>query len=499
MTPPISISFGARLSALAAARGSAPAVTLVGTDGVERSLSYPELDRLSNRMARLLLERGAGPGRFVVVLLPNSLEHYVASFGAWKAGACVLPLSAAMPPRELAPLIELADPAAIVVKAEPPGWSADDRRLVRLSVDALGAFPDAPVEDRIPRPGKAIASGGSTGRPKIIVDPAPWARVPGGFVESIGQHLGMRSDQTQLIPGPLYHNLGFNWGSLGLFEGHQLIVLERFDPVRMLDAIERHRIGFMIIVPTMMGRVAALERARQADWSSIVGVAHTAAPCPPSVKRAWIDFVGPERLHEAFGATEGVGITMIRGDEWLERPGSVGRPFLSDLRILDPEGRPLPPGRVGEIYMRSRFGTGQPYHYLGGTAARATPDGFESVGDLGWVDEAGYLFPADRRTDLIITGGANVYPAEVEAAILEHDAVRDVAVIGLPDDDLGRRVHAVVELVPGRSLPAREELDRHCRERLAPYKRPRSYEFTDRLPRDESGKLRRSSLVADRS
>src|SRR5262249_27406951 len=212
---------------------------------------------------------------------------------------------------------------------------------------------------------------------------------------------------------------------------------QRFDANRFLDAVERHRAQFMIIVPTMMARVAALERARAADWSSIEGVAHTAAPCPAVVKRAWLDFVGPTRLFEAFGATEGVGLTVIRGDEWLERPGSVGRPLHSDLVILDDAGRPLPPGLVGEIYMRSRFATGKPYEYLGAGATKHAPGGFESVGDLGFVDEAGYLFPADRRTDLIITGGANVYPAEVEAALAEHRAVRDVAVVGLPDPDWG--------------------------------------------------------------
>src|SRR6185437_12069054 len=178
------------------------------------------------------------------------------------------------------------------------------------------------------------------------------------------------------------------WGTLGLFEGHRLVVLQRFDPNRFLDAVEHHRAQFMIIVPTMMARVAALPRARTADWSSIEGVAHTAAPCPPFVKRAWLDFVGPTRLYEAFGATEGVGITVIRGDEWLEHPGSVGRPLHSDLLILDDAGQPVRTGVVGEIYMRSRFATGKPYQYLGAGATKQAPGGFESVGDLGFVDDA---------------------------------------------------------------------------------------------------------------
>jgi bile acid-coenzyme A ligase len=401
-----------------------------------------------------------------------------------------------MPPRELDGLVSLANPAVIVRSNHAPRPAPV---VTSAELDDLDCHSDAPLPDRIPAPGKAIASGGSTGRPKLIVDPARYARLPGSFVETIGRHVGLGPDQVQLVAGPLYHNLGFNWGTLGLFEGHRLVVLQRFDPNRFLDAVERHRVQFMIIVPTMMARVAALPRATTADWSSIDAVAHTAAPCPPVVKRAWLDFVGPTRLFEAFGATEGVGLTVIRGDEWLERPGSVGRPLHSDLLILDEAGRPLPAGTVGEIYMRSRLATGKPYEYLGAGAAKEGPGGFESVGDLGFVDEAGYLFPADRRTDLIITGGANVYPAEVEAALGEHPLIRDVAVIGLLDSDWGKRVHAIIELEPGAEPPSEDALRAHCRERLAGYKSPRSFEFVDRLPRDDAGKLRRSALVDERS
>jgi bile acid-coenzyme A ligase len=490
------ISFGARLTALAAIRGDRPAITLVTADGTEQTLSWRELDRRSNRAARLLASRGAIPGRFVVVLLPTSLEHYIATYGAWKTGAGVLPLNPAMPPRELDALLSLANPS-VVVRSDRAGGPTPI--VTSAELDDRSNYSDDALPDRIPEPGKAIASGGSTGRPKLIVDPARYARVPGSFVETIGRHVGLAADQVQLVAGPLYHNLGFNWGTLGLFEGHRLVVLQRFDPNRLLDAVERHRVQFMIIVPTMMARVAALPRARTANWSTIEGIAHTAAPCPPFVKRAWLDFVGPTRLFEAFGATEGVGLTVIRGDEWLERPGSVGRPLHSKVVILDEAGRPVPPGQVGEIFMRSEFAAGKPYEYLGAGLTKRAHDGLESVGDLGYVDEAGYLFPADRRMDLIITGGANVYPAEVEAALAEHPQIRDVAVIGLPDPDWGKRVHAIIELEPGAEPPDVEALKAHCRDRLAGYKSPKSFEFVDRLPRDDAGKLRRRALVDQRS
>jgi bile acid-coenzyme A ligase len=308
----------------------------------------------------------------------------------------------------------------------------------------------------------------------------------------------MRIGQVQLIAGPLYHNSPFSWGPIGLFEEHTLVVMERFDAARAVDLIERHRVNFGFLVPTMMKRILDLPGLRREAFASVHAFFHTAAPCPSWLKRAWIDLLGPERLYEAYGATEAVGSTVIRGDEWLEHPGSVGRPQDCDLRILDEDGRDVPAGQVGEIYMRPRA-AGPTYRYLGSPPAAATPDGYVSVGDMGWVDGEGYLYLADRRVDLVIVGGANVYPAEVEAALLQHPQVQDVAVIGLPDADRGKRVHAVIQPRDPQAPPAVDALDAHCRTRLAPYKVPRSYEFLAALPRDESGKIRRSALVAERT
>jgi bile acid-coenzyme A ligase len=303
---------------------------------------------------------------------------------------------------------------------------------------------------------------------------------------------------VQLIAGPLYHNSPFSWGPIGIFEQHTLVVMERFDAAHAVDLIERYRVNFGFLVPTMMRRIIQLPDIARRDFSSVHAFFHTAAPCPPWLKRAWIDLLGGERLYEAFGATEAVGSTIIRGDEWLAHPGSVGRPQDCDLRILDAAGREVPSGEVGEIFMRPHA-QGPTYYYLGSPPAMTTPDGFVSVGDMGWVDDEGYLYLADRRVDLIIVGGANVYPAEVEAALLQHPEVQDVAVIGLPDEDLGKRVHAVIQPADPRRPPSLDELEAHCRVRLARYKVPKSYEFVAVLPRDESGKIRRSSLVAERT
>jgi bile acid-coenzyme A ligase len=489
------ISFGARIAQLSAKHPRKIAIVLVSANGAEKKTSWRELDCDSNRMARLLASRAVKERSLVVVALPNCMEHLLMTIGAWKLGACVLPLKYDLPPRERDQFLEVAQPAAIVGNWDIPGATV-------LHVDEFEqarALSDAPLPDRVAQPGKLIASGGSTGRPKIIVDPNPWAKVPGQFITKIAHYVGMRSGQTQIVAGPLYHNGAFNWSHAGLFEDHSLVVMERFDARLFVDLVERHRVNFGLIVPTMMKRIAELPGVRRGAFSSVQAFFHTAAPCPERVKRAWIDLIGPTKLYEAFGATEGVGLTSIRGDEWLKHPGSVGQPRNTDLRILDESGHEAPTGQIGEIFMRPKFASGRTFEYLNAPTAKTTPDGLVSVGDFGWVDEQGYLFPADRRVDMIISGGSNVYPAEVEGALAEHSNVRDVAVIGLPDEEWGQRVHAIIELADPAKRPSAEEMKTYCKDRIASYKVPKSFEFVTALPRDEAGKLRRTALVEERA
>ncbi len=487
------ISIGRRITMLAEASPERTAIIFAPLQGPERHITLRELDRTSNRLGRLLASRGVDERSMVVVGLRNCPEHYFATLAAWKLGACVLPLSPVMPAWERDQILEAARPSVIVTDWQDIGGEV----VSAHDLDTAERYGSEPLPDRTPRPAKAMGSGGSTGRPKIIVDPRPWAWEPGGFVRAFGGRVGMRVGQVQLIAGPLYHNSPFSWGPIGLFEGHMLVTMERFDAAKAVELIERHRINFGFLVPTMMKRIIDLPDIARRDFSSVHAFFHSAAPCPAWLKRAWIDFIGAERLYEAYGATEAIGSTIIRGDEWLQRPDSVGRPEDCDLRILDPDGRQLLPGQVGEIFMRPH--SGEPtYRYLGSPPAAATPDGFISVGDLGWVDTDGYLYLADRRTDLIISGGANIYPAEVEAALLQHPGVQDVAVIGLPDDDMGRRVHAIIQPSDPRRPPAAGDLTVFCGSRLMRYKVPRSYEFVAVLPRDDSGKIRRSLLVSER-
>ncbi len=263
----------------------------------------------------------------------------------------------------------------------------------------------------------------------------------------------------------------------------------------MLALVERHRAAYLYLVPTMMQRLWRLPasvRARH-DVSSLRIAVHMAAPCPPWLKDAFIDWLGPDVLCELYGGTEQLAATWITGREWRERRGSVGRAVLGKIRILDESGRELPPGKIGEIFMMPDEGPGTTYWYIG--AEPRAVDGWESIGDLGWLDADGYLYLTDRRTDLILRGGANIYPAEVEAALDAHPAVRSSAVIGLPDEDLGQRVHAIVDAPEGID---EHDLRRHLAERLVDYKRPVSFEFVSEPLRDEAGKLRRSALRAAR-
>jgi len=240
-------------------------------------------------------------------------------------------------------------------------------------------------------------------------------------------------------------------------------------------------------------RLGEQVRARY-DMSSLVRILHLGAPCPAWLKAAFIEWLGPSRVHELYAGTEAQVVTTITGDEWLEHRGSVGLPRGGSIKILDAEGRELPPGEIGEVFMLPNAGQGSTYRYIG--AEPKARDGWESLGDMGYLDADGYLYLADRQSDMILSGGANVYPAEVEAAIDAHPAVRSSAVIGLPDDDLGNRVHAIVDIAE-HELEV-EALRAFLTERLARYKQPRSFELVRTPLRDDAGKVRRSALRAER-
>jgi bile acid-coenzyme A ligase len=489
------ITPGARLTQLAAQRPHEIALIVERWDGGEDTLTRLALEQWANRLAHRLAELKVVAGSFVAINLPNCIEHVVATQAAYKLGACPMPIGYRLPAAERDQLIALASPAAVISDASDLAGDLSVITRAELQLPALDRYPPTPPADAIPQPFKAIASGGSTGKPKLIVS-------PGAFRYAPDQHpfaamLGLVDGDRLYSPGPLYHNQAFLFTQVALFVGGSAVLNEKFDAERTLVAIERYRPSVLNVVPTMMLRMLRAPSFASRDLASLRRLWHLAAPCADWVKRGWIARIGASKVHELWSSTEITGITVIGGDEWLQRPGSVGKGWNTDIRILDAQRVDVQPMTVGEVFTRA-FGGPPLYRYLGSSPLETVDGDFASVGDLGYVDHDGYLFLADRRVDLIITGGANVIPAEVEAILTQHAGVTDAAVIGLKDEDLGRCVHALVQRSNVGAPVSQAAIDHYMRQHLASYKVPRSYEFIDALPRDEAGKIRRSKLRDDR-
>ena len=494
------IAYTQRLRDLATADGHTTAIVFVSPDGAESKLTNAELYVRSLRTARLLQSRGVGSQSLVGIALGNTADAVVVAFAAWWCGACVMPLSHRLPDTELDQVLEAAVESGRRLFVAGDLTTGRAKVIPRADLATANSMSSEPLPVVIPNPGRAIPSGGSTGRPKLITDGGPMVALA-DVVSPMSQLFGSRLRQSILILGPIYHTGPF--GSLfgGLFNAGCVVLMEQFDPELALRLVERHRIKRIWTVPVQLLRMARVPGVDDADLSSVESLYHSGAACPAWLKRRWIELVGPEHVYEGFGSSESVGALIIRGDEWLKHPGSVGRPQITDIRIRNADGALCEPHEVGEIFMRwaqSPGGAPPPvYTYWGSPPAKTDGDGCVSVGDLAWQDEEGYVYIADRRVDMIITGGVNVYPAEVEATLTEIEAVRDVAVVGVPDDEWGRRVHAIIETErPSDELVA--ELDRHCRTSMAPPKVPKSYEFLAALPRNDAGKIRRAALAADR-
>lgn len=476
------ISFSRRITDLAEQDPSRPAITCGDV-----SMTRSEIDLATNRLARDLAEGGVTVGDMVTVALPNSVDWFVAVGACWKVGAIPQQVSSRLPEPELRAILELADPK-VVIGVDPAIVSA--RRVLPAGYRPPSDLADDPLPDVVSPAWKAPTSGGSTGRPKVIIGGQP-ALHDLDAPPRIG-----RLDGCAVVPGPLYHNGPIGTAVWSWMAGSHVVVLPRFDPEATLAAVATYRADLILLVPTMMKRIWRLpEEVRAAyDVSSLQDVWHLAEPCPAWLKQNWIDWLGPEKILEAYGGTEGQTMTSITGTEWLVHRGSVGRPHPGTVMIAEPGGAPVPAGQQGEIWLRNL--ADQPtYRYVGATAP-TLEGGWESLGDMGWLDDDGYLYLGDRKQDMILVGGANIYPAEIEGALQEHPAVRSCAVIGLPHDDLGSTIHAIVEA--DSAAVTADELLAFVGERLVRYKVPRSLEFTDSPLRDDAGKVRRVALRAER-
>jgi bile acid-coenzyme A ligase len=479
--PPI----GTQISALAELAPDEPAVSCAG-----RTITRAELDRSTNRLARAYAERGVGVGDYVTIVLPNSVEWVQAAVACWKLGAVPQPLSPRLPDAEFEGLLGLRPRALLAGREDPRG----EIPSVPAGFTPEPALSDAPLPEAVSPCWKSLASGGSTGRPKLI-EAGGDSRVP----PAIGYPLGAQEGDTTLVPVPLTHNTGCTTAVIALLTRHHLVLMSRFDPHEFLRLITDHRVTFLTTVPTIMQRVLPVYHGNPGsyDLSSIRRFWHLGAPCPPAIKQAWIDLLGPEVVWELYGGTELQALTFISGDQWLTHRGSVGLVVSGEMKALDDDGNPCPPGVVGEIYMRPALGSAPTYRYIGVTAK--SRDGWDSLGDLGYFDADGFLYLSDRRVDMFTVGGRNVYPAEIENALSAHPEVLSCLVVGVPDPnagDLGQVPYALVHTADGSTLDA-AGVQEFLRERISAYKVPHTVEFVSTPLRDDAGKARRSAVRAE--
>jgi long-chain acyl-CoA synthetase len=482
-----------------------------------QSLTYGELEARSNRLAHLLRTQGLQRLGHYAVFMENNAHYIESCVAGERSGLYYTCINGYLQAEELAYILNNSESTLLITSAEKlatarealasapnvtlclvvGGGAAVEGRAGAARVTdfdtAVAAYPATPIADE--SLGTAMLySSGTTGRPKGILRPLP-ENPPVqplplfSFLSNLWQ---CEEGMTYLSPAPLYHSAPLANVSLAIRHGGTVIIMEHFDPQHYLALLPKYQVTHTQLVPTMFSRMLKLppEERAQADVSSLKIAVHAAAPCPAQVKEAMIDWWGPI-IHEYYGATEGMGFSACNTPEWLAHRGSVGKVLMGEIHILDEQMQPVPRGQSGEIW----FKTASPFVYFNDperTALTRSPDGtMTTVGDMGYLDEDGFLYLTDRSTFMIISGGVNIYPQECENLLITHPKVADAAVFGVPNEDLGEEVKAVVQPLPGlaHTPELAAELIAFCREHLAHLKCPRSIDFSDQLPRLPTGKL----------
>ena len=485
------------------------------------TVTYAELEQRGNRLAHLLRAEGLKRLDHYAIFMENNSRYLECNGAGERSGLYYTCINSYLTADELAYIVDNSEsqllitsiaklPVAQVAVAKCPRVK---RCLVVGGGDAVRALGDARFVDFAdavaPSPGTPIAdewlgtpmlySSGTTGRPKGILRPLP-DNPPSHhlplfhFLNKLWQ---CREGMMYLSPAPLYHSAPQANVSLAIRNAGTVVIMEQFDPEQYLALVEKYRITHTQLVPTMFSRMLKLPEGlrKRYDLSSLTIAVHAAAPCPIQVKEQMIEWWGPI-IHEYYGATEGMGFTACDSAEWLAHRGTVGKVLLGDLHVLDEAGQPAPKGQPGELW----FKTASPFEYFNDperTAATRSADGtMSTVGDVGYLDDDGFLHLTDRSTFMIISGGVNIYPQECENLLITHPLVADAAVFGVPNEDLGEEVKAVVQAMPGVVADSAFEqaLITFCRQHLAPMKCPRSVDFIDQMPRLPTGKLYKKPL-----
>ncbi|MBB6628834.1 acyl-CoA synthetase [Nocardioides sp. KIGAM211] len=495
----------------AATHPDKPALVMAGSG---RTLTYAELDERSLRLARHLRSAGLRTGDVVALLSDNCPEAYEVYWACLRSGLYVTAVNHNLAPDEASYIVRDCGARALVVSGGKAALVAAldvdvPERLAYLGQvegyadyeAALAAAGTDPLDEQ-PHGDDFLYSSGTTGRPKGVKVALPPIAVdePGySYVTIFGGLYGFGEDTVYLSPAPVYHAAPLRFGGVVHALGGTLVMMEKFDAEGALRAIQEHGVTHTQMVPTMFVRLLKLpdDVRTSYDVSSLRVVVHAAAPCPVEVKRRMIEWVGPI-VQEYYASTEANGATMITSEQWLERPGSVGVALLGVLHICAEDGRELAPGEVGTVWFERDTVPFSYHNDPAKTAAAQHPEHptWTTVGDLGYVDEDGFLFLTDRKAFMIISGGVNIYPQEIEDLFSLHPAVADIAVIGVPDEEMGERVVAFVQPAPSvdASPALADELTAYARERIAHYKVPREVHFRDELPRTPTGKMVKGGL-----
>jgi acyl-CoA synthetase (AMP-forming)/AMP-acid ligase II len=493
-----------------------PAVIMAGSGEV---VTYAELDAASNRLAQLLYARGLRWGDHLALCLENCARYLEVTWAAQRTGLVYTPINFHLTAEEAAYIVGDCDARALVVGAGLADMATAltpqlaGHVAIRLALggplpgyeryeDAVAAHPGTALAEELE--GSAMLySSGTTGRPKGVAPPHARTPMGGGppLLQTFCALYAVDADAVYLSPAPLYHAAPLHFCMSVLRAGGTVVVMERFDPLEALACIERYRVTHSQWVPTMFVRLLKLSEAerRRHDLSSHRVAIHAAAPCPVAVKERMIAWWGPIVL-EYYSSTEGIGATVIDSEEWLAHRGSVGRALSGSIHILDDDGRAVALGETGRVFFEPAAPVPVAYHKdPAKTAALRNERGWASVGDVGYLDAEGYLYLTDRKDFMIVSGGVNIYPQEIENLLVTHPRVADVAVFGVPNDEMGEEVKAVVQPIDmaeaGPALAA--SLQDFCRQHLARYKCPRTIDFVPELPRAPTGKLYKR-LLRDR-
>ncbi|MBS0481651.1 MAG: acyl-CoA synthetase [Proteobacteria bacterium] len=481
-----------------------PAV-IMGASG--ETITFGELDRRSNRVAQLIRARGIGTGDTVAICMENHPWYHGLAWGAQRAGVHYVCISSRLTAPEIAYILQdsgarlLFGSGYLAPVLDEVARQLPDLPQLRFGADgdaeaALAAQPDTPIADE--RAGvDMLYSSGTTGRPKGVKIPLPEdpdIAQANALVGLANMAFGITADSIYLSPAPLYHAAPLRWSMTVQKLGGTVVVMEKFDPEAALTLIEKYRVTDSQWVPTHFVRMLKLpdEARTRFDTSTLKCAIHAAAPCPVPVKRAMIDWWGPV-LYEYYAGTEGNGFTFITSQEWLERPGSVGRALTGVVRVCNESGDEVPRGTEGQIFFEPAADA-VPFEYHNDpvkTAESRNKHGWTSLGDVGYEDEEGYVFLTDRKSFMIISGGVNIYPQEIENLLVLHPKVIDAAVIGAPDPDMGEKVVAVIQPADmAEAGPAlAEELTAWLAPQLSKVKMPRQIDFREQLPREQTGKL----------